>query len=80
MRVTIKKWGNSASVRIPASVMEAASLHLDEAVDIHEQDGTIIIKPVRAARHQLSELLANITPENRHAEVDFGGPVGRELL
>ncbi len=26
MRVTVKKWGNSASVRIPAAIMEAAHL------------------------------------------------------
>ena len=33
MRVTVKKWGNSASVRIPSSVMAAARLSLDETVD-----------------------------------------------
>ncbi len=31
MRVKIKKWGNSASVRIPHSVMTAANLHVDQA-------------------------------------------------
>ena len=80
MRVTIKKWGNSASVRIPASLMKAARLHLDEAVEIHEHDGTIIIKPIRAVRYQLSDLLAEISPANMHAAVDVGKPVGREML
>jgi hypothetical protein len=28
----------------------------------------------------LDELLAQITPENLHGEIDFGNPVGRELL
>jgi antitoxin MazE len=46
MRVTVKKWGNSASVRIPAAVMEAAHLTLDEVVDIREEGGTIVIEPV----------------------------------
>ena len=32
MRVIVKKWGNSASVRIPAAIMDAASLKLDETV------------------------------------------------
>lgn len=27
---------------------------------------------------ELRELVAGITPDNRHAEVDFGQPVGRE--
>ncbi|OYX92339.1 MAG: PbsX family transcriptional regulator, partial [Caulobacter sp. 35-67-4] len=33
MQVLIKKWGNSASVRIPATVMAAASISVDQAVD-----------------------------------------------
>ena len=45
MRVTVKKWGNSASVRIPASVMAAAALSVDQAVEIHEDGGRIIIEP-----------------------------------
>jgi hypothetical protein len=28
----------------------------------------------------LEELVARITDENRHEEVDFGPPVGREIL
>ncbi|WP_219847760.1 hypothetical protein [Burkholderia multivorans] len=28
---------------------------------------------------ELLKLLAGVTPENRHAEVDFGRPVGREI-
>jgi antitoxin MazE len=30
MKTTLKKWGTSAAVRIPASVMEAMHLDLDE--------------------------------------------------
>ena len=80
MRVTVKKWGNSASVRIPAAIMEAAHLTLDEVVDIREEDGCIVIEPIRPRGYDLAELLADITPENLHAEVDFGGPVGKEAL
>ena len=36
MRVFVKKWGNSASVRIPASVMAAANLTLDQEVEVRE--------------------------------------------
>jgi antitoxin MazE len=46
MRVIVKKWGNSAAVRIPAAIMEAASLRLDEAVDVREEGGRIVIDPV----------------------------------
>ena len=75
-----RKWGNSAAVRIPAAIMEAAHLTLDEVVDIREEGGRIVIDPVRPERYKLAQLLADITPENLHTEVDFGGPVGKEAL
>jgi antitoxin MazE len=80
MRVTVKKWGNSASVRIPAGIMEAARLELDDPVDIREEDGRIVIEPIRTNKYILSQLLAGITPENLHTEADFGPPAGKELL
>lgn len=80
MRVLVKKWGNSASVRIPAAVMEAAKLSVDQPVDIREEAGRVIIEPVREPRFDLAELLSAVTDENIHDEIDFGAPVGKELL
>ncbi len=80
MRVTVKKWGNSASVRIPAAILEAAQLELDETVDIREESGRIVIEPVRPKAYDLGQLLAGITPENLHAEIEFGAPMGKEAL
>jgi len=78
MRVTVKKWGNSASVRIPSSVMAAANVRLDQDVDIREERGRIVIEPVRTPAYDLETLLAGVTDENRHGEIDFGKPVGNE--
>jgi antitoxin MazE len=80
MRVTVKKWGNSASVRIPAAIMTAAKVRLDQAVDIRADRDRIIIEPVRASAVALETLLAAITDENRHGEIGFGAPVGNEAL
>ncbi|NNM70255.1 MAG: AbrB/MazE/SpoVT family DNA-binding domain-containing protein [Gallionella sp.] len=79
MRVIVKKWGNSASVRIPAGIMEAARLSLDAPVDVREERGRIIIEPIRS-EYDLAVMLAGITPENLHGEMDFGTPAGKELL
>lgn len=79
MKVVVKKWGNSASVRIPASVMAAARLSLDQAVDVREEAGRIVIEPVREEVFDLAELVAGISDDNRHESVDFGAPVGREV-
>jgi len=80
MRIVVKKWGNSASIRIPAAVMQASRLELDNAVDIREEDGRIVIEPIRAERYDLKQLLAAITPDNLHSEIDFGTAVGKEQL
>ena len=80
MRVIVKKWGNSASVRIPAAIMKAASLSLDETVDVREEGGRIVIEPVRPREYDLAQLLVGITPENLHAEVSFGLAVGKEAF
>lgn len=80
MRVIVKKWGNSASVRIPAAIMEAANLRLEEIVDMREEDGRIVIEPIRPGNYDLDLLLADITPENLHIEVSFGPAVGKEAF
>ena len=78
MRAVVKKWGNSASVRIPAPIMAAAHLELDQAVDVREEGGRIVIDPIRRVAFDLQELLSRITPENLHEETDFGQPSGKE--
>ena len=75
----VKKWGNSPAVRLPAAVMEAAHLRLDQAVEVHAQNGRIVIEPAAPA-YDLDALLAGITPQNRHTEQDFGPAQGQELL
>lgn len=79
MRVKVKKWGNSASVRIPAAVMTAAALDIDQTVDVREENGRVVIEPVRPPSYTLDELLAEMTPETFPDEIDFGPPVGREI-
>ena len=79
MQGVVKKWGNSAAVRIPASVLEAAHVHLDQPVDVREEEGRIIIEPLQPARYDLASLVAGITDENCHHPVETGSPVGQEI-
>lgn len=80
MRAIVKKWGNSAAVRIPSGIMRAVGFNMDEVVDVLEQDGQIVIKPIRPDDVALTRLLDGITAENLHGGVDAGEAVGRELL
>lgn len=61
--------------------MKALSLNLDETVDVREKGGRIVIEPVRnTKKYDLSQLIAGITPENLHAEVDSGPAVSKEVF
>jgi antitoxin MazE len=75
----IKKWGNSPALRIPNAVMQAVQLKLDQTVDMRVENGKIIIEP-QPDNYRLEDLLAGITEENRHAEIDLGSAQGRENL
>jgi len=80
MRTHVKKWGNSASVRIPQAVFNAAALHIDQEVEVREEAGRIVIEPVTTPPvYDLSALLDAMTPDTFHDAVDFGPPVGSEI-
>lgn len=78
MKTTVKQWGNSAAVRIPAGVMRAVHFVMDEEVEVRDEAGRIVIEPVHEKSYLLVDLVAKITLENQHAPVDFGLPVGKE--
>lgn len=79
MRSQVRKWGNSASVRIPATILSAASMRIDQDVEIREEDGRIVIEAVVGQRYDLDTLLDRMTPDTLPDEIDFGAPVGREV-
>ncbi len=78
MRVVVRKWGNSAAVRIPASVMAAVHLSPDQPVDVREEAGRIVIEPVRPEGYSLASLIEAITDDNLHDPVGTGAPRGGE--
>jgi len=79
VKSVVKKWGNSAAVRIPAAIMGAISIEIDEAVDVREEAGRIVIEPVRQKAYAINTLIKGITNANLHEAVDFGPPAGREV-
>lgn len=72
MRGVIKKWGNSAAVRLPSSMMKTLKLDLEDVVDLKIEHGAIVIEPLRTDEYVLSQLLGGIKAKNVHAEIDFG--------
>ena len=79
MRAVVKKWGNSASVRIPKHILKSVRLCVDDTVELREESGRIVIEPLARKEFKLEELLKGVTRENVHREIDFGAPVGKEV-
>ncbi len=80
METTIRKWGNSPALRLPASVLKDAALQLEQKVTLVVRRGRIVIEPVKTVEYDLNELVAGINAQNAHDEVSFGAPVGKEAL
>ena len=80
METVIRKWGNSAAVRLPSSAMKSASFDMEQPVLITATKGRIVIEPVTQVEFRLEDLLAGVTPNNAHGELDLGAPVGKEAL
>ena len=81
MLATISKWGNSRALRIPKQLALEAGLDFGSKVEIVLEDGQLRIVSVKEKEphYTLEELVAQITPENRHEEWDTGPPVGKEI-
>lgn len=73
----VSRWGNSLAVRIPQHLAAAAALREGSLVDVLLEDDRLVIRG-RPAVPSLDELIARITPENRHPETDWGAPRGGE--
>jgi len=75
----ISAWGNSHGVRLPREVLEASGIAADAEVTITAEPGRILIAPTRR-KPTLDELLAQLKPGPPVCEIDYGPPVGREVL
>ncbi len=78
MDTEIKKWGNSAVVRLPAVLLAQLKLTVGAPVRLNAEDGRIVIEPSTKRRYELEELVSGITRDNRHDAVNWGAVVGRE--
>ena len=75
MQTEIKRWGNSAAVRLSTKILAAASLGVNSPITVNVKGKKIVIEPVieqTVMRLKLpfseSMLLAGLTPETVHAD------------
>ena len=79
MKARIQKWGNSLALRIPKSFAAHSNIEQGSVVDLSLDNGRMIVEPEKEQKYSLEELLAQVTRNNLHSEIDFGEAVGKEV-
>lgn len=76
---TVKKWGNSLAIRIPRAIVQNLGLSEDNDLQIISNGKVATLERKSHKKLTLKQLLGKVTPENIHGEIDWGGPVGKEI-
>jgi antitoxin MazE len=79
-RLTIRQWGNSLAVRIPARVARAARFEVGQEVEVATHDGGVTVKPVGPRRLTLAQKLQQFDPAQHGGEAMATDPVGAEIF
>jgi len=77
-RAQIVSWGNSQALRIPRIILDEMRVREGDEVEMTVENGYLAVRPLHG-KLTLESLVAAITPENRHKEIDWGTPVGNEV-
>lgn len=83
MRLTIQKWGNSAAVRLPTTVLAQSGLSIGDEVDTSSAPGTLTLSAAKP-KYVLADLVEQCKL-NAPLSADIAAwvdlkPVGAEVL
>jgi antitoxin MazE len=78
MKTRVQKWGNSLALRIPKSFASEIGLRQETPVEVSLEDGRLVVTPDPRPKATLKQLLAGVTKENLHREVETGPVAGGE--
>ncbi len=78
MQARVQRWGNSLAIRIPKPFALEVGLEQNSLVTISISEGKLLLEPIVKPRYTLDQLLAAVTEENLHQEVETGPILGNE--
>jgi antitoxin MazE len=81
VRAQVLKWGNSLAVRIPKAIAEKARLKEGDPLELEvaEDEGAVHLQRV-GRLPTLTELVGQITSQNRYPEISSGPEMGKEAV
>lgn len=60
MKLSIQKWGNSASVRLPVTLLEQIGAGVGSSLEVSVTKEGLLLKPERRPHYKLTDLLAEM--------------------
>jgi antitoxin MazE len=78
MRARVEKWGNSLALRIPEPLVAELGLTPGALVEISIACGRLVVSVTEQPNVTLEALLAGVTADNAHVEIDTGPSIGSE--
>ena len=71
----VSRWGASLAVRIPKAIAQQMGVQEGSEIEITPGDNQVVL---RKRQFVLSDMLAEVTDDNLHAEQDTGPAQGNE--
>ena len=84
MKINISKWGNSAAIRIPKTVLEELNIDSDNIEKISfnlvvEDEKLILEKKQEKTKFELLAEQSMGEKSNPKLDIDWGNPTGKEV-
>jgi antitoxin MazE len=78
--LTVRQWGNSLAVRIPAAVARSARFRVGQPVEVSAQDSSVLVRAIGTPKLTLAQKLSAFDPALHGREAMATRPVGKEAL
>ncbi len=79
MEARVQKWGNSAGIRIPSSILKSLNIKTNDILNIIQEDDKIIISIPKKKKISLSDRFKEYNGKNLAKDFSWDENIGREL-
>ena len=79
MESRLQKWGNSAGIRIPKSILNSLNIKINDILDIEQNDEKIIISISKKKKISLEERFKNYNGKNLSKDFSWDERKGKEI-
>ncbi len=79
MEARLQKWGNSAGIRIPKSILNSLNIKINDILDIEQNDEKIIISISKKKKISLEERFKNYNGKNLSKDFSWDERKGKEI-